>query len=239
MCDITGCCQLPQGEILLVDYRNKRLKKCGTRYETVDVCELFPSPWDVCYTGNNEAVVSLYKKLQFVDVTGMILTRSVKTERDCKGLVCHNDQLFVTDNETVCIYSTKGVPHRELLNNLNDSRLFHRIAVNNNGSFIYILTEDKVITVNRSGEILSTFTDPELHDARSLCVDNKDHVLVCDWETRRILHISSDGKYKLRTVTDGSLDIGDVRTILFDSRNPAIVCAGFSNKCTVLTLKKR
>lgn len=64
-CFITGFSQLPSGEVLIVDSFNKRLKKVDARYRISGVCDLPDRPISVCYIRNNEAVVCMYRKLQF------------------------------------------------------------------------------------------------------------------------------------------------------------------------------
>jgi hypothetical protein len=83
-CFIKGNCILLSGEILLTDHFNKRLKKLDNMYKVISVCDLPGKPRDVCYVGDNVAVVSQWKKLQFVDTKhSMTLIRTIDTDHAC------------------------------------------------------------------------------------------------------------------------------------------------------------
>jgi hypothetical protein len=115
-CEIKGSCILPSGEILLTDYLNNKLKKLDNMYEVISVCDLPDKPYDVCYVGDNVAVVSLFKKLKFVDTEdSMTLIRSIDIDHECDALACHGDQIYVRgDSDFVYSYSTDGIRRQKI-----------------------------------------------------------------------------------------------------------------------------
>ncbi|XP_053382838.1 uncharacterized protein LOC128546052 isoform X2 [Mercenaria mercenaria] len=239
-CDIHGCCLLPSGEILLADCDNVRLKKLDTRYQVISVCDMPISPKDVCYIGNNVAVVALSNnKLQFVDVKGgMTLTKSVDTDHICWGLAYGNNQLYVTDHRSVYIYSKDGIKQRILYTHQSGYTFFQNIALSDDGSLIYISYMDRgLVTIDSSGNHLYTFTDSELDRAGAVCVDGEGHVLVSDAYSNKILQLSSDGTKRLGIISYGSDYTYITQTLCFDKQNAALVVAGFDDNIMVLKLQ--
>ncbi|XP_045181235.2 uncharacterized protein LOC123540347 [Mercenaria mercenaria] len=164
-CVVEGCCLLPSGEILLADSGNDRLKKLDARYQVISVCDMPAYPNDVCYIGNNTAVVALTSnKLQFVDIMGGItLTKFVNTDHSCMGLAYRNNQLYVVGDSSVYIYSKDGKKESILYTHQSRYTSFQNIALSDDGSLIYISNiKNELVTINSSGKHLYTFTDSEL-----------------------------------------------------------------------------
>ncbi|XP_053382840.1 uncharacterized protein LOC123539750 isoform X2 [Mercenaria mercenaria] len=238
-CNIRGCCLLPSGEILLVDNSNDKLKKLDTRYQVISVCDMPIYSYDVCYIGNNVAVVAPEAKLQFVDIRGgMTLANSVDTDHTCRGLAYGNNQLYVTGGRSVYIYSKDGIKQRILYTHQSGYTSFQNIALSDDGSLIYISNwNGGVVTIDSSGNHLNTFTDSELGRAGGVCVDGEGHVLVSDAYSGKILQLSSDGKKKLGIISNRSDYIYRTRALCFDKQNAALVVAGFDDNIMVLKLR--
>ncbi|XP_053382765.1 uncharacterized protein LOC123540354 isoform X2 [Mercenaria mercenaria] len=237
-CIIVGCCLLPFGEILLADYTNKRLKKLDSRYKVISVFNMAVYPSDVCYIGDNVAVVAAFDQLKFVDIRGgMTFTRSVDTDDGCDGLAYGNNQLYVVGGRSVHIYSKDGIRQRILYT--HRSYLYSsKIALNDDGSLIYISNlNGGLVTIDSSGNHLYTFTDSELGRAGGVCVDGEGHVIVPDFSSDKILQLSSDGKKKLGIISHGSDYIYGTRTLCFDKQNAVLVVAGYDDNIKVLKLQ--
>ncbi|XP_053381775.1 uncharacterized protein LOC123541541 [Mercenaria mercenaria] len=236
-CVIYGCCMLPTGEILLADWNNRRLKKLNDRYQVISVRDLPGFPCDVCYWGNNTAVLAMVNKMQFVDVRGgMSLTRRVKISQDCRGLACHGDQLYVVGGSSVYKYSTSSLP--SLLYTDHSGRVsFRHIAVSNYGNYIYITdTTSQIHIIDNEGNHLYTCTDPELHGAWGVCVDGEDHVLTCNRVSKKVLQISSGSFQKLGIIADRT-NVSNAEVLCFNRSNATLVTAGVSDEIVVLKLK--
>lgn len=68
-CDITGCCVMPDGTVILADNSNANLKKLNETYKVVASCNLPEPPCDLCPTADNEVAVSLPRKKTVLFVT--------------------------------------------------------------------------------------------------------------------------------------------------------------------------
>jgi hypothetical protein len=243
-CWIYGSCILPSGEILLADHLNKRLKKLDNMYNVKCVCDLPDNPYDVCYVGDNLAVVSLWRKLQFVDTThSMTLLKSIDTGYGCSGLVCHGDLMYVRDFDgTVYSYSSDGIKQQMIYSCRKVYKIFNnsRITVSNDGSKLYLPFQNELVTIDNNGNHLFTLNNENIRSECGVCVDDQGFVYV-NGRNRNILQMSEDGKTILQVITNLS-DMTNARiyicTLRFHRENKALVAAGWSNKIEVLKLRK-
>lgn len=240
-CFITSSCQLPSGESLLLDKVNVRLKKLDTKYKVRAALDFQGHSYlrDVCYIGQNEAVVSAYKRLTFIDVASMTITKTVETLHECRGLACHGNLLYVLAKDKVHLYSTDGRKQDVLDTDVgfNFSRFAH-IAVSADGRKIYLLSPGKLTTLDNSGNRLYTFENPRLGSLNGLCVDAAGHVLVRETGSGNILKISSDGSQILGTLAV-DLRSSFFFTLHFGKQRSKIIFGGESNILTVLQLTLR
>ncbi|XP_060558532.1 uncharacterized protein LOC132718814 isoform X2 [Ruditapes philippinarum] len=240
-CWIHGSCILPSGEILLADYNNKKLKKLDSMYNVKCVCDLPYKPNDVCYVGDNVAVVSLLgKKLQFVDTKhSMILIRYIDTDHSCIGLACHGDQMYVRDiNGSVYSYSTNGIKQQMIYSPRKYSSLYNNITVSNDGSKLYLPCKNEIVTIENNGKHLFTLNIEDIYVSCGVCVDDQGYVYV-NGKNGNFLQISEDGRIILQVITNLSYMADAYNpTLTFDRKNKVLISAGWSNKIEVLKLRK-
>jgi hypothetical protein len=240
-CFINGSCILPSGEILLADYNNYNLKKLDNTYDVKCVCDLPDIPFDVCYVGDNVAVVSLLgSKLQFVDTThSMTLLKSIDTDHTCRGLACHGDLMYVRDDD-VYSYSTDGIKQQMIYSSRkNWYMIFNNtsISVSNDGSKLYLLCENKLVTIDNNGNHLFTLSNLDIHVSGGVCVDDQGYVYV-NSRIGDILQISEDGTTILQMIKNVFSSINPY-SITFDRENTVLIAAGYSDTISVLKLRKQ
>jgi hypothetical protein len=242
-CLITGSCILPSGEILLTDFSNKTLKKHDGMYKEISVCDLPDEPFDVCYVGDNVAVVSLLgEKLQFVDTKhSMTLSRSIYTDHTCRGLARHGDQMYVRDSYgSVYRYSTDGIKQQIVYS--FKGMCYHMfdnayITVNNDGSKLYLPCEYELVTIDNNVNCLFTLNILDIDISCGVCVDNRGYVYVM-CKNGNIKQISENGRTLLQVIDNLSDMTGErYRPITFDRRNKALITPGYSDSIKVLKLE--
>jgi hypothetical protein len=207
-----------------------------------------------CYNRHNDFLVVYGKhlseqKLLFVDVKDKLsLNRSVSISQTCRSLTCHNDKLYLLDEDSVYIYSFDGEFIETLYKEENVSSAFLAIAVSNDGSMIYILSKIRyLITINSSGNHLFTLNSPEfeyysLSNEQRVCVDDQGNVFILDKKIRsgshliKIIQVSPNGEkcYGVLFQFDSYIDC---KNIVFDSDRCALVLVGSTKMITVLTLR--
>jgi hypothetical protein len=239
-CVITGSCILPSGEILLADSNNNKLKKLDSMYNVKCVCDLPNIPFDVCYVGDNVAVVALWEGLQFVDTKrSMKLSRSIDTNHGCRGLACHGDQMYVRYIDgSIYSYSTDGIKQQMIYSSRKDFVVYYNIIVSNDGSKLYLPGQNELVTIDNIGKHLFTLNIEDIHGSYGACVDDQGFVYVGDMN-KNIIQISEDGRTILQVITNISDMTGaGSRTLTFDRKNKALIAAGISDTISVVKLKK-
>jgi DNA-binding beta-propeller fold protein YncE len=223
---------LPGGEILLVDYRNSRLKKLGSAYNVISVCDLRGGPRGVCYIGNNIAVVTVEYQLVYVDVSSMTVRNTVTTDHWCYSITCHNDKLYVMSGGTVYMYTQDG-NNRSTLYKLQNSLFYITgIAVSGDGNRIYITDMNSdLITIDTFGNFLNSLTFP---DARAVCVDDRGNVWVGGMFNKKLYQVSADGARLLGTVSVDELN--DTQALCYDRDRSSLIVAGSKDNIHVVQL---
>ncbi|XP_060601580.1 uncharacterized protein LOC132754861 isoform X4 [Ruditapes philippinarum] len=239
-CFINGSCLLPSGEILLTDNINQKLKKLDNMYNVKCVCDLPDQPYDVCYVGDNVAVVSLWLKLQFVDTKhSMKLIRSIDTDHECYGLACHGDQMYVRDDYgSVYSYSTDGIKQQMIYSSRYSGVIAYKIiTVSNDGSKLYLPSRIQLVTIDNNGNSLFTLNNLGTKWSCGVCVDDQGYIYVmCN--NGNITQISEDGRTILQAITNVSGIIWPY-SLTFDRKNKALIATGWSNKITVFKMRKQ
>ncbi|XP_053390276.1 uncharacterized protein LOC128553183, partial [Mercenaria mercenaria] len=163
--EIRSIRMLPDGNILLIDNNNDRLKKLDSSYNVVSHCVihiLSHSRTNVCYIGEERAVVcNGFCRIQFVNLSGnMKLEHDVKLEHHNNDLVCHGDTLYVRDDNTVYTYN-RHFQEKHVLFNIQDltrniipvsPRIMTHMAISDNGERIYISNNEAgLVTIDNKG----------------------------------------------------------------------------------------
>ncbi|XP_060578064.1 uncharacterized protein LOC132735163 isoform X2 [Ruditapes philippinarum] len=114
-CDITGCCVMSDGSVILADHTNANLKKLNINFKVLSSCNLPGPPCDVCAISNTEVAVTLptKKTVQFVTVDGELkLGKSLYVGYGCMCIeYCStSQQIFLTYDwpMQICVFSKDG-----------------------------------------------------------------------------------------------------------------------------------
>ncbi|XP_053373377.1 uncharacterized protein LOC123544561 [Mercenaria mercenaria] len=237
VCSVYGCCCLPDGNFLLADYSNWKLKRLNRMYEVVDYCVLPAKPWDVCYIGNGEAAVSLNNNaVQFVNVDGqMSHTRVVKCAHSCWGITGHGDRMYIKGGASVFSYDQSGEDKRILFTDPSGESSFRKIEANQDGSKIYITDDTASFNViDENGKIIGTFTDPSQKGTTDVCLDGEGNVYVCSEKSSSIVQVDAENLENMSHIITPSDGARGPWCICFDrSRNAVIIGHLRSDSITV------
>jgi len=189
-CYISGICRLANGEFLLSDNRNLKMKLLNSSYPVMSTSNVPDWPQDVCSTGQCEAAVAVdddedRHEILLVRVKAGKIEhmRTIKLHHSSAGLAHHGDHLYVTTGTALHVYDMAGGQGRQLYRDEKGETTVQRCAVSSDGSRIYITyrTHHQLITLNKDGTKLSTLTHPELFNPATPHVTAQGHVFVaCD-----------------------------------------------------------
>jgi hypothetical protein len=238
---IISMCMLPNGEVLLADRMNKRLKKLNSSYKVISYCDVTKHPLSVCYIGNDTAVASLKDAIQYVNVSGNITRRQlVKLDHKCYGLACHGDILYVNSGDTIYKYDKDKCEQKYVLFQSNEYLLIHykstnAIAISDNGERVYTMSDIGLTTIDAEGNhIFSSHNSGILYT----CIAGEGIVLVLD-KTRSLHQLDYNGKIH-QTVRLNSIPFQTtlMYSMCFDRERCRLIVGDgdmiYVNKCEIL-----
>ncbi|XP_052779185.1 E3 ubiquitin-protein ligase TRIM33-like [Mya arenaria] len=242
MCGINGICKLPGGEILITDYNNTNLKLLNSQYQVTATCDLPAKPNHLCHIAGYEAAVTLDdKSVHYITVAGSTLTvsRKMTFPHDCIGISHHNGNLYVGSWTAIYQYTMSGQLVKKIYEDNSASGTVNAFTVSRDGTKIYIpaSSHNKLITIDTSGNILSTLLDPDINWPYSVCVSDRGHTFVCSNCSKTVTQVDKDGKHKLATVAIWKGGLRNPSSIWFDNPTSNLIVGGCQNELSVFALE--
>ncbi|KAH3883670.1 hypothetical protein DPMN_007630 [Dreissena polymorpha] len=114
-CYITGICALPDGQVLVADRDNKRVKLLSQQYKVVSHWDVNAEPQDICQITPSEVAVlavniSNIHGVQFITVNQgkLVPGRKFQLQHECRFIAHHQGDLFVTSVRELYKYTLNG-----------------------------------------------------------------------------------------------------------------------------------
>lgn len=210
ICSIYGISQLPDRQVATVDYRSNKVHLMSSSvFSVISELALPPSPQDICTITGSELAVSVcaYKRneLHFINAAGGYLThtRTQQLDHTCFAVACNNGQLYVGSEQAIYEYSLTGQKLKKIYENTSSEGMtVFRFAVSDDGNKIYVTNQSKncLVTVNKSGYVLSELSGPELKHPCGVCVAGNGNVFVCGKKSKAVIQVDCEGKKKIATL---------------------------------------
>ncbi|MEW8548115.1 MAG: hypothetical protein AB2693_31820, partial [Candidatus Thiodiazotropha sp.] len=217
---ISGCSFMPNGDLLLCDCNNLKLKLLDWAFKLKDNLILNDHPWSVSVLDDSNVIVTLpeSEQLQYVQlVPHMKAGRVIKLDKKCWGVAVACKETYV--------FCHNGSGDGEVLILDLSGNLKRQIGVNKDGSFQFqspdyltvgttsrkIFVSDhwtSIITcVTPEGNIIYQYTDDDLINPEAVIADAGDNIFVCGRNSHNVQVITPDGrKYgSLISANDGIL----------------------------------
>ncbi|XP_052781959.1 uncharacterized protein LOC128218350 [Mya arenaria] len=209
LCSITGICELPNGPIVISDGgSNSSIKLLNSQFEVIDHFDL-PGPNDLCSIAANEVAVAVgtdtkKDEVQIIKVAQGRLQKKRKFTTDyiCFSIAHHENQLYVGSKTALYQHTMDGRLVKKIHEDKSGKLAVVRCAVSPDGEIIYVSNFDgnKLISLDRCGRVLSSFTDPELQSVSGLCVSPSGLVFVSGGSSDTVIQVDSEGTKKLATL---------------------------------------
>ncbi|KAH3818929.1 hypothetical protein DPMN_120657 [Dreissena polymorpha] len=109
-CYMTGICVLPDGQVLVGDWKNVKL--LNQQYQVVSHLDAWP--FDICLIAPSEVAVTVnasnIHEVQFITVNQgkLVPGRKFQLQHECRGIAHQNGDLFVTSCQELYKYSLNG-----------------------------------------------------------------------------------------------------------------------------------
>lgn len=204
VCGLKGAAFMQDGRIVLADYDNHNVKVFDSKLYRGSQLRLSSGPWDIEVTGPNEVAVSLpfESKIQFIAVTDHLkATRTIKLDMDCYGIVCRNQELIVVCNDyligpAVQVVSLTGRIKQTIDTDRSGRRILsdpYYLTVTPTGKQIYVSDKDRIVCMDRHGNVTSVYQDTSLRNARGIDIDNEGNLYVCGYMSNSVHQITMHG----------------------------------------------
>ena len=237
-CRIHDMCISPDGNIVMTDYNNKRIKKVNNSYKVVSSLILEDNPACICRVDESLMAVTLInkKKVQFVSQNSpMKLEQSFRVGDRCRGIACKDELIYVS-----CGGSKKrkeGVGHLEVYNASGSMVASYYdnieyplyISAPTWAPQVYISDQRRGVVVFDKDIILRDFVlseTPSYDEPQGICWLNENTLCLTCYKSNTVVQVLRDGSVKkvLLTKIDGienpySLCFDDAKTRLFVSFN--------------------
>ncbi|KAH3693026.1 hypothetical protein DPMN_193363 [Dreissena polymorpha] len=238
-CSITGICVLTDEQVLVADWNNKRYKLLNQQYQVVSHCDVTGYVEDMCQITSSEVAVAVNDNdsnthnVQFITVTQSQLTlgRKLELQRECKGIACHQGELFICSGRALFKYTLYGKQLCRLYEDMSLDYTVYKCAVSPTGDRLYITSwdQDKLLTLARDGTLLATYTDPALVRLYGLHVTPAGQVLVCGGLSHTVLQVGWEGESKLATLATQEDGVRWPESVCYSSTTSSIIVGQYRN----------
>lgn len=226
ICWINGVCMMPNGDILVTDENNKRIKKLDSTFSVVSHCELPNAPYDVCHVENDLAAVGLWgKTIQVMNVKEhLVVESSFELDHSILGLLYSRKKFYVSDDRFVYTYNPDGSGKHLLYKTDVELVCLSKMTFSGDGEKIFIVDGyGGLVTIDRKGTPLFSLREEELKMSRGICLSKDKTILVCEYENNTVLHIDEEGERVLGTVLVKSSGINRPTALLFDKKRSKLI----------------
>lgn len=206
---ISGCVFLPEGELVLCDYNNNKVRLFSWSFILKSSLDLRTRPWDASAINNNTAIVTLPEssQLQYIAVGQSLNTgRVIQLDKPCWGVdvagekiyvTCHNSGFFTRDGE-IRLLDLEGHSLRTLGINANGSFILQRpyyisASVTSGKTFVSDAINNTFTFFKSDGTTPYLYKDPDLKWPRGFCLDGDDNAIVCDNVSHNVQIITAEG----------------------------------------------
>ena len=197
---ITRCVVMPNGNIVICDRNNDRLKLFDNSWVYQESLTI---PYISCVSvvDPNTVIVTVagQKKLQYVQVLPQLqLGRTIQLDSACYGVCVSGDDIYVrcktSNGREIRVLGLDGTLKRRVPTDKNSSP--YEITLSPSGEKIFFTDykTESVSCITVDGRVVYQYRDDNLKDARGIYCDSKDNLFVCDYNSNNVHAISADGK---------------------------------------------
>jgi hypothetical protein len=223
ICNIWGTCISGDGNIIIADNTNNKLKLLDKQtYQVKSVCILSASPRSLCRVSDSEIAVSLSNRvIQFAKTKSeLALTKSLQMEHNCFGLALTKGNIYISDgSQNVYVYDMSGNLQRTISQESSGDPIFSEsrdITVSDDGAKIHVADSRKgLITLNINGNVLWQYTGSELKGAYGVCTDGDGNLLVTGILSHNVMLMSQSGE-KIGSIINESDGVRSPVSVCYD-----------------------
>ena len=247
---ITGVEFLSNGQLVLCDYYNDRMKLLSSDFRMLGSLELQSSPYDVSAVNTTTVLITLpfSKQLQYIHVMSKFhLSSEIQLDKKCWGIDVVGDEIFTSCHNNpgqgeILVLNMEGTLKRRLGVSNGNSYMFHGpfyLTVNPDTGYIYVSDwyADNITCLSSAGDIVYRYGDQELDSPHGIYVDRSGTVIVCGEYSDNVHVITASGK-KHRVLLTSSDGLWYPLSVAYrESDATLFICGHSSNNLLVFKLK--
>ncbi|KAH3878863.1 hypothetical protein DPMN_002764 [Dreissena polymorpha] len=245
VCIMRGICVLPDGQVLIVDSKNQKVKLLNQQYQVVSHWDVNARPVDICLITPSEVAVAVntskIHEVQFITVNQGKLDpgRKFQLQHTCRGIAHHQDDLYICSRTALYKYTLSGKQLCRLYQDRSGDYTVYKCAVSPTGDRLYIISryQNKLLTLARDGTLLATYTDPALERPSGLHVTPAGQVLVCGFESDTVLQVGWEGESKLATLATQEDGVWYPQSVCYCSTTSSIIVGQGENNILVFRVE--
>ncbi|XP_052275047.1 uncharacterized protein LOC127874628 [Dreissena polymorpha] len=228
-CQITAVCALPNGQVLVADKANFKVKLLNQQYRVVSHLDFRDGLiQDMCLITPTEVAVAMSNyEVQFITVSQSQLAkgRKLKLQHYCTGIAHNQGDLYICSGTALYKLTLSGKLVCRLYEDSSADLTVYKCAVSPTGDRLYITSywQSKLLTLARDGTLLATYTDPALVRSRGLHVTPAGQVLVCGYLSNTVLQVGWKGQSKLTTLATEEDGVWYPVSVCYSSTTSSII----------------
>ncbi|XP_052261085.1 uncharacterized protein LOC127865172 [Dreissena polymorpha] len=109
-CYITAICVLLDGQVLVADGDNERVKLLNQQYQVVSHWDVTAKPWDMCQITPSEVAVAVNNEVQLITVSQsqLAIGRKLELQHSCNSIAHIQGYLFIASGTALFKYTLNG-----------------------------------------------------------------------------------------------------------------------------------
>ncbi|KAH3749237.1 uncharacterized protein LOC127847293 isoform X2 [Dreissena polymorpha] len=243
-CKITAICVLQDGQFLVADSNNKKVKLFDKQYQVVSHWSASAYPRDMCPITPSEVAVNVdgtnTHEVQFISVDNMQLVagRTLQLQHSCCGVTFHQGDLYMSCWNALYKNTLSENIVCKMYEDTSGSYTVYKCAVSPTGDKLYITnySHNKLLTLARDGSVLATFTDHALINPNGVHMTPAGQVLVCGYWSHNMLQMDNRGRRKLATLVTLEDGVECPMSACYN-RHTASIIVGLDHNSSILVFK--
>ncbi|KAH3894962.1 hypothetical protein DPMN_019122 [Dreissena polymorpha] len=240
-CHISAVCALPNGQVLVADKANFKVKLLNQQYQVVSHLKLYGLIEDMCLITPTEVADAMYDEVQFITVSQSQLAkgRKLKLQHYCTGIAHNQGDLYICSGTALYKFTLSGELVCRLYEDSSADFRVYKCAVSPTGDRLYITSynQDKLHTLARDGTLLATYTDPALRGPEGLHVTPAGQVLVCALQPHTVLQVGWEGQSKLANLATWEDGVRSPWSVCYSSTTSSIIVGQWADNILVFRVE--
>ena len=238
---IMGCTFLSNGQILLCDFSNKKMKLLDSEMSVKNSLKLLDSPWNVAAVGENDAIITFGSEnindLRYIHTHPELkLGEKITLPGKCRGLQVVNDEIYTTWHEDSGydeiwrLDRAGNIMSKIILTQSSSGRSFYLgLCLAGSSPRVYLTdwNNDRVTCSQLDGKMLYQYEDKELRGPNGIYVDSAGNSLLCGLYSCNVVVITADGRKHGELLT--SKDVSYPRCIDYRQEDNTLIVGCWDN----------